>query len=73
MSTLKNRMYAESPYDLGSDEDNKFRDMIDEKLTAHFVVEVEGGVVTAVHGLDDDEGYSVIDWDNIKAGEALEE
>ena len=66
---LKNRLYADSPYDLGSDEDNAFRDMIDEKLNADFVVEVRGGVVQHVHGLDDEETCSVIDWDAIEAGD----
>lgn len=68
MSTLKDRLYSESPYDLASENDDKFRDHIDNALEADFVIEVRGGVVIGVHGLTDEESYSIIDWDDIEAG-----
>ena len=69
---LKQSLYVNSPYDLGTDEDSKYRNMIDEKLEADIIIEVEGGCLVEVHGLNEEQTYNIIDWDEIKIGEGIE-
>jgi hypothetical protein len=49
---LRNHFYANSPFDLGSDNDNKYRDAIDETLGEPNLCTVCGGTGIQKNGLN---------------------